>query len=373
MLTSLGKAEPTSPNYLRFAASKIYKPNYATADRIVALLPTPMGVYVKAAIGDRTITVTASPTMMDRILRDIKMLDCPAPRIVLEAVVTEADTSTLNQYDLSFSWKHFGINDSATTPSSQFTYAQATTSDVATLTALVNKGKATIKASPRIMTLEGKEASIEVGQENYFEVISGPVSYPVATIQLIKTGISLKMTPYLSEDGHITVTLNPEVSDATGTGASGLPINTVRRASTTVRVKDGETIIIGGMTFETKRRSDNKVPILGDLPLIGSLFRFKNDMTSKQDVIIMITPRVIRDDDSNVSDLGQPISKGQAEPAKPVSMLSPTHSILSGRQVRRTACRLDFKADRSTKMCRLDPECPTFAEGTLNVPWEQII
>ena len=316
----VGKCEPSSPNFLRFATSRIYKPNFATADKIIALLPTQMASYVKALTGERTITITASPTMMERIMRDIKMLDAPLPRIVLEAMVTEADTTTLNQYDLSFAWKYFGLSDSVNTPSSQWTYAQASQSDVATLTAMINKGKATIKASPRVMTLDGKEATIEVGQENYFEVISGPVSYPVATIQLIKTGITLKMTPYLSDDGWITVTLNPEVSDATGSGANGLPINTVRKASTTVRVKNGETIIIGGMTFETKRRSDTKVPFLGDLPLFGSLFRFKNDQTSKQDVIIMVTPRVIPDG-ADTEDLATPISKLPDVVAKPLARL----------------------------------------------------
>jgi len=295
----VGKAEPTSPNFLRFATSRMYKPNYMTGEKLAAQLPSSMAGYIKAVAGDRTLIITASPAMMERILHDVHMLDVPATRIVLEALITEASTDALNQFDLTFTWKHFGFSSDATAPSMQLQYTQAAATDVATLKALISKGVATLKASPRIMTLEGKEAFIEVGQESYFDVVSGPVNFPYTTLQQIKTGISLKMTPYLSEDGQITVQLNPEVSDVTGAGLGGLPINTVRRANTTVRVKEGETIIIGGMTFENKRRLDSKVPLLGEIPLIGNLFHFYHSEIKKQDVIIMITPRVIHDSDSH--------------------------------------------------------------------------
>lgn len=325
----VGKAEPTSPNYLKLAASRIYRPNYSTPDKIVSLLPTVMGAYVKASPGERTITITAAPMMMDRILHDLRMLDIPSARVQIEAIVTEVATSTLNSYDLSFNWKHFSMADSVSTPSTSFQYTQVTANDMVTLTNLINRGLATIKASPRVMTIEGKEASIEVGQENYFEVISGPVSYPVATVQLIKTGISLKLTPFVSEDGTVTVTLNPEVSDATGSGANGLPINTVRRASTTVRVKDGETIAIGGMTYENKRRSDNKLPILGDLPLIGSFFRSHSDLKSKQDVIILITPKVIPDGLIPKNDLSAAFVPASSSPESVGTSEIETKSVIS--------------------------------------------
>ncbi len=299
----VGKADPTSPNFLRFASSRIYKPNFTTADRLCSLLPTAMSAYVKSNAGERTITITAAPIMMDRIMKDVKMLDVPPIRVLLEAMVTEAKTSTLNQYDLSFVWKTFGLSSDATLPSMQFQYTKVSQSDVATMKALIANGQASIKANPRVMTIEGKEASIEVGQENYFEVVSGPVNFPYTTLQQIKTGISLKMTPYVSDDGQITVQLAPEVSDATGSGPGGLPINTVRRASTMVRVKNGETIVIGGMTFQSIRKRHSKIPILGDLPLIGSLFRFIFDESDKQDVIIMVTPRIIRDGEEHAEDI----------------------------------------------------------------------
>jgi type II secretory pathway component GspD/PulD (secretin) len=289
----VGKAEPTSPNFLRFATTKIYKPNYLPAERLMTLLPTTMAPYVKAATGELSLTLTAAPSMLERILADIAMLDRAPSRIMLEALVTEVASETLNQYDFSWIWRQFGL--SSTTDGSEFKYTKATQSDVASLKLLVGQGKAEVRANPRIMTIEGKEALVEVAQENYFQVITGPPTFPYATLQTIKTGISLKMTPTMSDKGEITVQLIPEVSDAVGSGPGGLPINTVRRASTTVRVKEGETIVIGGMTYSNTRRRSNKVPILGDIPLIGQLFRSHRDETRKTEVIIMITPRLVRD------------------------------------------------------------------------------
>ncbi|HSI72261.1 MAG TPA: type II and III secretion system protein, partial [Fimbriimonas sp.] len=130
--------------------------------------------------------------------------------------------------------------------------------------------------------------------ENYFEVVTGPATFAYTTLQTIKTGISLKMTPTIAGNGDITVILNPEVSDVVGQGKGGLPITTSRRASTTVRVRDGETIVIGGMTYANTRKRSNKIPILGDLPIIGQLFRANADEVIKTEVIIMITPHIVK-------------------------------------------------------------------------------
>lgn len=288
----VGKAEPTSPNFLRFAKTKIYKTSYLSPERITSLLPTAMSAYVKSAAGERSLTITASPETINRIMCDVKMLDQPAPKIILEALVTEVTDEVLDQYNLSFIWKKFGMSSSE--DSSSFTYTQASANDLVTIKNLVGKGLAEVRANPRVITLEGKEASVEVAQENYFQVVTGPSSYPYTTVQQIKTGISLKMTPMISEDGQITVALNPEVSDAIGSGNNGLPINTVRRANTTVRVKDGETIVIGGMSYTNIRKKSNKVPLLGDIPLLGQVFTFHNNDTRKTEVVIMITPHIVK-------------------------------------------------------------------------------
>lgn len=288
----VGKAEPTSPNFFRFAVTRSYKPAYLSAERLATLLPTSLTNYVRSAPGELTLTITAAPAMADSITKILKSIDQPPTRVMLEALVTEVSADVLNQYGFSWVWKYFGLTGDI--DSTEFKYTKASQADLATLKGLIGNGKAEVRANPRIMSVEGKEASVEVAQENYFQVITGPANFPYATLQTIKTGIMLKMTPIISEDGEVTVVLNPEVSDAVGSGPGGLPINTVRRANTTVRVKDGETIVIGGMTYASTRNRSNKVPLLGDLPLVGGLFRGQKNEVHKTEVIIMVTPRIIK-------------------------------------------------------------------------------
>ena len=121
------------------------------------------------------------------------------------------------------------------------------------------------------------------------------LGFAYSQLQQIKTGITLKVTPYMSDDGQITMVLNPSVSNVSGMTSAGLPIDIIRDASTTVRVKDGETIAIGGMTYTNEIHTRAKVPILGDLPVLGQLFRYYDESKTKTDVIIMITPHVVKD------------------------------------------------------------------------------
>jgi type IV pilus assembly protein PilQ len=294
----VGKADPTSTNFIKFAVTKTYKPSNLTAEQLAGLLPAPMAAYVKTTTGQNIVTVVAGPGTAERILKDLRTLDAAPPKIILEALVTELSTETLNRAGFSWIWSKFGFlgDDDDNTGESDWTvrYTAAARSDVAKIKALIGDGQATVRANPRIMSIEGKEASVEVAQESWFQVVSGPASYPYTTLQQIKTGISLKMTTTVSENGELTIQLMPEVSDAAGAGKNGLPVNTVRRANTTVRVKEGETIVIGGMTYASSRNRSSKVPVLGDIPLLGLLFRQTIKETRNTEVIIMITPRIVK-------------------------------------------------------------------------------
>lgn len=287
----VGRATPTNPNFLRLAETRIYKPSYLTGEQIVSLLPEPMLDFLKA--GPQALTIVAPRNLIPRILANIAAVDIPPRRIILEVLVTEVATETLNQFNFSWVWRNFGVSSNG--DGMEMRYSSVTANDVATMKLLVTKGLATVRANPRVMTVEGKEALIEVAQENWFQVVTGPANFPYVTLQVIKSGISLKVTPSISTDGMVTIQLMPEVSDVTGTGQAGLPINTVRRANTTVRVRDGETLTIGGMTFESSRKRTQKIPLLGDIPLIGQLFTSQQIERRNSEVVIMITPKIVPD------------------------------------------------------------------------------
>jgi Cu+-exporting ATPase len=130
-----------------------------------------------------------------------------------------------------------------------------------TLRALEDDGEIDIRANPRLATVNGRAASIFIGREEYYSIVTGPLSYPYTKLELIQVGITLEVTPYVSEDDEITVAIKPEVSDVTGQGASDLPVVSKRSVDTKLRVKNGDTITVGGLTLQMDRLMDREVSL----------------------------------------------------------------------------------------------------------------
>ena len=160
----------------------------------------------------------------------------------------------------------------------------------ATLRALAQKGKLHIRANPRVATTEGHPAEIRIAREAFFTLLQGSVTFSYFTLEKIATGITLKITPYVGASAEITSQIETEVSDVIATGASDLPVTSVRSVSTRIRVMNGETIVIGGLRTRQERRDENRIPYLGDIPLVGRLFGHTVTETIETEVVILITP-----------------------------------------------------------------------------------
>jgi type IV pilus assembly protein PilQ len=119
-------------------------------------------------------------------------------------------------------------------------------------------------------------------------------STTVQTVEFLKTGTRLIFRPYVGDDGFIRMEVHPEDSD--GKVVNGLPSKTTTEVTTNVIVKDGHTVVIGGLFRESSTRSRTQVPGLGNLPLVGALFRHQEDATIREEIIILLTPHIIKDD-----------------------------------------------------------------------------
>jgi type II secretory pathway component GspD/PulD (secretin) len=104
----------------------------------------------------------------------------------------------------------------------------------------------------------------------------------------------LLIRPRVNADGNITMRIHPVVSTITAVDAQNVPQTSSREAETTVMVKDGETMVIGGLIREEEIKTMSKIPILGDLPLIGELFKHRNTNSRKSEILVVITPRIVR-------------------------------------------------------------------------------
>lgn len=167
------------------------------------------------------------------------------------------------------------------------------------ISAAAKKGKAKVLSDPKVATLNNKEATINITtQIPYTTTETTGSTPPVLTTKVVylTTGIILKVTPTITSDGKIAMRINPSVSQPSPTiapVAGGAPGIDTRSADTNVIVQDGETIVIGGLIHDTQSDYVFKVPLLGDIPILGYLFRKKSVVRSRMELLIFVTPRII--------------------------------------------------------------------------------
>lgn len=169
------------------------------------------------------------------------------------------------------------------------------------LQALQRLDLADVQAEPSITTVDNREAIIKVGEDIPVRIIDfssqgGTQSGPKATVQFKETGISLKVTPHVTNNRQIMLQVEAERSDIRTLSAADLGF-TIRKqnAKNQLLVNDGETAVIGGLTVTTVTKSKSGIPMLVDLPIVGKLFGFTSNQEQRQDLIILVTPRIIDD------------------------------------------------------------------------------
>lgn len=145
-------------------------------------------------------------------------------------------------------------------------------------------------ASPRIVTSSGKEARILIGDRVPYQTIDADGN---VIVNFLDTGIELRITPYVRTDGTIELNIFTKVSKPTYYPNIDIPGESTRETETDVILKNGDTLVIGGLMRETKEETSAKMPFLGDLPFIGQLFRSKTEKADKRELLIFITARVI--------------------------------------------------------------------------------
>lgn len=184
---------------------------------------------------------------------------------------------------------------------------------------LVENGKARVVANPRILITNGQESTIDLTSD-YVKTVTSQVVQGVQNATSQKdyeigdeNGIKISMTPFISPDGYVTLNINPEYATIKeqiysvgedGELSKDLVATLLQRRNLdlkNVRIKDGETLIIGGMLRDEETKAVKKVPILGDIPYVGALFRSTSTRKSKEEMIIMITPKILTDNEDSVS------------------------------------------------------------------------
>jgi type IV pilus assembly protein PilQ len=218
-------------------------------------------------------------------------LDAPGRQVMIEVRV--ADVQPVN--DTTNVGVSFGGSGYGTGALGQFPYTLTKSSLVvnAQIDALIQHGHASILAQPRIATLNNREASLLVGEQYPVVTVNQQTGFP--SVQTIDVGVRLRLTPTIGADGTITAELHPEYSQIIGFNAN-FPIVANRKVDATLRVHDGETIVLGGLFQDVDSETVTKFPLLGDLPVLGGFFRNRQRTHNRDEVVFFITPHVIDND-----------------------------------------------------------------------------
>src|SRR5881396_2950917 len=263
---------------------------------------------VRVAVDPRTngLLITGTSAQHEEVVKVLGTLDVRIPQVVIQVSVVEVNITAVRGLGL---WSGdtaaaapggigFGnvMLDSASRRLT-FNLVSSTLLNF-NLRALVNEGKAKILTSPRIATLDGNKATIQLATRVPVFTTTTQQGVTTTTISYIDVGVKLVTTPRVNTDNLITLSLTPEVSSL-GTqeifsGQSAFRVNT-RNADTTLAVPDGRTIVLGGLIDRSERTTVLKVPLLGDIPILGELFRSTDTNASETEVIFLITPQIVKD------------------------------------------------------------------------------
>jgi len=327
--------------------AQVIELQYASAGEVKDLLQD-LTTKVQVDTAGNRILILASPKVISDINAIVASIDKPAPQILLEARLIEVATDDLDK--MGIDWERLshlttilaesplikdanGVTDGSSRAPTQsdfggdlpdldqmpekygfekvegfdnvFQFSRQLNAFDITLDFLVKRNKAKVLAHAQLTTLNNREATILIGETVRFAVSSRENAIVVTD----SVGIKLHITPTINTNGYITVKVNPEVSSIIELVQGLYPRKKVRTASTTVLVKDSQQIFIGGLLSIDDSDIEYKMPLLANLPLIGKLFSHSYKATKKTDLLIEVTPRIVRSDVS-YSDASNITSQG---------------------------------------------------------------
>ncbi|MFZ5801189.1 MAG: type IV pilus secretin PilQ [Candidatus Omnitrophota bacterium] len=302
--------------------TEVFSLNYAKAKEIAASVKEMLTPRGRVNFDERTntVVVTDSTSSLEKIREIMPSLDQVTPQVLIEAKVIETKLDNTDKLGIDWTAKVTGFGAKSpinwpfpnvaankftptpfpSAPSSEFKYGTLDfTQFQAVLELLSARTDTNTLSNPRIVTLDNQPASITVGTKwpvAQYTYNSEQAKWQVSGWEYQEFGILLKVTPHVNREGYITLDIAPQVSERTGDvtfDTAAVPILSTQETTTRVMIKDGETLIIAGLLKDKTTDTKRKIPILGDIPLIGLAFTKTEKVLEKTDLLIFITPHII--------------------------------------------------------------------------------
>jgi type IV pilus assembly protein PilQ len=316
---------------LDLVTTRVYRPNYIRAAELQVLI-TPLlstGAGKITVSTQSQIDIPASQTqtggdMMtgsdvvivkdyERNLMQIDQLVCEVdqrPRqVLIDAMIISVKLSDENKFGINWQvLKHkanvkLGIGtpptdiNNVTFGDGGLTFGYVDSSIANLVSALETIGETNVVAAPRLLCLNKQRAEIQIGEQLGYVSTTVTETSSTQSIQFLDTGTLLRLRPYISGDGTIRMEVHPELSTGTVQVDQGLtlPNKEVTQVTTNVMCQNGSTVVIGGLIREDLQTNTEQIPVLGNLPVAGALFRQKTDKIDRREILVLITPRLIDD------------------------------------------------------------------------------
>ena len=300
--------------------TKVYELQYALVEDVqgeVTAALTPEIGSMRVDIRTNTLVITDLEHQMEKIMTIVRAFDRKTREVFIEAKIVQVTLTDAYKWGVDWSrlmndvgeFNGLDITPEVDMPLSLSTFGKLTVSRTqgedtlgAVLELLSTIGETKILSNPHIATEEGKEASINVITSQPYSQ-STTTTTDAATTQsteftFVEVGVKLNVIPRINADGFLSIVIKPEVSSITSffpdsASEERVPVVETAIAESTVLVKDGTTIIIAGMIKDTKTHSVNKVPGIGNVPLVGKLFSNESDEIQRTETIVFLTPRIV--------------------------------------------------------------------------------
>ncbi len=271
---------------------------------------------------------------IDEILKIVETLDTRPKQVLVEATILKADVTENNAFGVDFSILTNLAVDAFANPLNAVTDLINGTVQPADTTAAITSGvgnvasgqgglkvgvvtnnvaafiraldsvtDTTIVANPKLLALNRQKADVLIGEKIGYLSTTATATATTQTVEFLDTGTQLTLRPFVSDDGYVRLELRPQISSArirdvvpgTDTSAVTIPDEITQELTTNVMVRDGQTVVLGGLFKEETTIARDQIPLLGDVPIAGAAFKGKDDTMSRAEVIFLITPHIVRD------------------------------------------------------------------------------
>jgi len=267
----------------------------------------------------KSILVLSPPEFMDNIVKLIEELDIPGKQVMIKAVIMEIDHSNVTSLGLQLKTGSFDVGENAITALNSLNFLEehgaftfeAGMSVTAMVDFLVKKTNAKILNQQTLWTKDNEEAMFFKGKRVAFptSMTSSATAGNVQNFEFQQVGMTLRVRPSITPDNNVDMIINVILSQLTADKENAQPVRTEMDTTTNMIIQHAQTLMLGGILFQTDSTVERKVPVLGDMPVAGGLFRHNNIVESNEELIVFITPYVIDEPDNLL-----PETKAEIEP-----------------------------------------------------------